>query len=602
VGPARGARSSRWARRGVPAGRVAAAVNAAWPATACVPEHDPVRHGGRRALGFLADLSQALAVSLDLRTTLEPALARILDFMQAEAASLFLLDETTNLLECRVCVGPVDIVGLKVAAGQGVVGRAVAQNAPQRIDDARNDARVNTRVDAETGFVTRAILCVPLATAQGPLGAIEIINRRDGGAFDEDAAEILRLIAAPMALAINNARLAAKLAEQQRIRREMALARSIQKSLLPRRRRGRFPLIGVNLPAHEISGDFYDYFELPDQRIAFFIGDISGKGLDAAFLMVRVASLLRFSGKDASTPAAWLSEVNRELCNTLQHGRFVCAVVGIYDRGTRCATLASAGFPPALRDDGIRFEELPADGPPLGILAEAEYGERQVDLADAALYLFSDGATDVREGARDRLGSDGLRGLIRRHAALAPEPRLRALIGELKRRKLVDDTTLLLLQEPRGSQVRELLALRFPAAPIRMRAVRAALRTALDAEEVAPELRDRLVLAVDEACTNIIRHAYHHQLGEDTCDETDSIALRVTRERDRLGFELRDEAPCVDAARIKPRDPSECRIGGLGLAFIDATMDAWYIEGLPGGCGNRLIMHKQLKAKTESDE
>ena len=555
---------------------------------------DSARAGGRRALGFLADLSQSLAVSLDLRETLGPALARIMDFMHAEAASLFLLDRATNLLECKICAGPVDIVGLKLEVGQGVVGRAVAENAPQRSDDARRDTRVNQRVDAETGFVTRAILCVPLATAQGPIGALEIINRRDGGAFDADDAEILRLVAAPMALAINNARLALEVAEQQRIRREMGLARSIQKSLLPKRRRGKFPLLGVNLPAHEISGDFYDYFDLADGRIAFFIGDISGKGLDAAFLMVRVASLLRFSGKAAPAPAAWLREVNAELCKTLHNGRFVCAVVGIYDRSARNAIVASAGFPPALLDRGGEFEELPADGPPLGILADAEYAERAVDLGAAALYLFSDGATDVREGPRARLGSDGLRELIHRYAPLAPEPRLRALIGELKRRRLVDDTTLLLLQEPRGSEVRELLALDFPADPCQMRGVRVALRTALDAEDVPPALRDRLVLVVDEACTNIMRHAY--------CGgASGTIALRVTRERDMLGFDLRDEAPCVDPERVKPRDLSECRAGGLGVAFIDATMDAWHIEGRPGGRGNRLVMRKRIAPSTENE-
>jgi sigma-B regulation protein RsbU (phosphoserine phosphatase) len=570
-------------------------VNAVQPVAASAPESDPARMNRRRALIFLADLSQSLAVSLDLKQTLKPALARIMDFMQAEAASLFLLDAATNLLECKICAGPVNIVGLKLAVGQGVVGRVIAENAPQRIDDARADARVNMRVDAETGFVTRAILCVPLATAQGPIGALEIINRRDGGVFSEDDAELLRLIAAPMALAINNARLAQEVAEQQRIRREMTLARSIQRSLLPKRRRGRFPLIGVNLPAHEISGDFYDYFDLPDGRLAFFIGDISGKGLDAAFLMVRVASLLRWIGRDAPAPAAWLREVNAELCRTLQNGRFVCAVAGIYDHAARRVIIANAGFPPALLDDGARFEELPADGPPLGILAEAEYGERTIDLARSALYLFSDGATDVRENARARLGVEGLCGLIRRYAQLAPESRLRALIGELKRRRLVDDTTLLLLQEPRGSEARGLLALSFPADPCEMRRVRAQLRTALDAEDVPPELRDRLVLVVDEACTNIMRHAY--------CGAASgTIALRVTRERDVLGFELRDEAPCVDASQIKPRDLSECRAGGLGVAFIDATMDAWHIEGIPGGRGNRLIMSKCIAPKAESEQ
>lgn len=541
----------------------------------------------RRALGFLAELSESLAVSLDLRETLDMAVTRIAGFMHAEAASLFLLDAATGVLECRICVGPVDINGLKIAVGQGVVGRCVAENATQIVREARNDPRVNANVDAETGFATRSILCAPLATARGVIGALEVINRRDGGLFDEDDAEILRLIAAPAALAISNAQLAHGLVEQQRIKRELELARKIQKSMLPRRRRGAFPLLGVNLPAHEISGDFYDFFDLPDGRLGFVIGDISGKGLDAAFLMVRVAGLLRWVGKRAPAPAEWLAEVNAELCKTLQDGRFVCAAVGIYDHATRAVTFASAGFPPALLFDAGTFEELLADGPPLGILGEASYGERRVELGDRALYLFSDGATDVRDAQRRTLGSEGLREMILRHAGLAPEPRLRALISDIKRLHVVDDTTLLLLQEPAGSSTQHLLDLHFPARAGEMRAVRAALRVALDAQEVGPELRDKLVLAVDEACTNVIRHAY---CGD--CDQ--GISLQLLREHDMLTFELRDSAPRVDPARLTARDLSECKPGGLGIPFINALMDEWKLAPALDGHGNVLRMRKRI--------
>jgi sigma-B regulation protein RsbU (phosphoserine phosphatase) len=548
----------------------------------------------RRALGFLADLSQELALSLDLRKTLAKAVRRIADFMHAEAASMFLVDPVSGLIECRLCVGPVDITGLKLELGQGIVGRAVAENAIQVVRDAQNDNRVNVRVDAETGFVTRSIICVPLSTADGAIGALEVINRRDGGLFEPDDAEILRSIAAPAAMAINNARLANSLVEQVRMRREMELARTVQKSLLPKRRRGKFPLVGVNLPAHEISGDFYDYFDLPDGRIAFFIGDISGKGLDAAFLMVRVASLLRWSGKEAPAPRQWLERVNAELCATLQEGRFVCAVVGQYDSRDDVALFASAGFPPALLSDGAQFDELLADGPPLGVLADVEYSERRIVLGDRALYFFSDGVTDVRDAQRNTLGSAGLRAMIARHAELAPEPRLRALIGELRGLRLVDDTTLLLLQKPRGNTMHVLLDLKFPAQPGEMRGVRAALRTTLDAQAVAPELRDRLVLAVDEACTNIIRHAY--------CGLTEeSIALRLSRQHDMLVFELRDDAPAVDPQKIKARDLSECRAGGLGVALIDTLMDDWHVQPGASGKGNVLRMRKRLEAKGEAE-
>lgn len=548
----------------------------------------------RRALDFLAELSQALALSLDLRKTLSMALGRIADFMQAEAASMFLVDPATQLIECRLCVGPVDIAGLKLEMGQGIVGRAVAENLTQIVRDAQTDARVNVRVDAETGFITRSIICVPLATAEGPIGALEVINRRGGGLFEPSDAVLLETVAAPAALAINNARLAYNLVEQQRIRRELELARRAQKSLLPKRRRGHFPLIGINLPAHEVSGDFYDYFDLPGNRIAFVIGDIAGKGLDAAFLMVRTASLLRWIGKEDTAPGRWLDRANAELCQWMREGRFVCALVGQYDRNDGSVVFASAGFPPALLLDDAGFREFPADGPPLGIMPDATYAETRLALGHAALYLFSDGMTDARDGARNRIGSDGMRELILRHTRLAPEPRLRALIGDLKHLDLVDDTTVLLLQEPRGDAAQLLLDLQFPAQAAQMRAVRARLRAALDEQGIGPELRDRLVLAVDEACTNVIRHAYCRE-----CD--DSIALLVKRQRDTLIFELRDEAPCVDPARITERTLDDCRPGGLGVPFIRMLMDEWRLQPGPGGRGNVLRMRKRLPTGAETE-
>jgi sigma-B regulation protein RsbU (phosphoserine phosphatase) len=254
------------------------------------------------------------------------------------------------------------------------------------------------------------------------------------------------------------------------------------KMLLPKRRRGKFPLIGINLPAHEISGGFYDWPDLPDGRIAFVIGDISGKGLDAAFLMVRVASLLRWSGKDGLAPAQWLARANNESCQTLNEGRFVCALVGQYDRSDGSVVFASAGFPPALLQSAKRFESFIADGPPLGILPDIDYGERRLTLGDDALYFFSDGAIDAREAGQQRIGSEGVRDMIARHTGLAPEPRLRALIGDLKRTQLADDTTVLLLQEPRGAAAQILLDLPFPARAEELRVVRARLREVLDTQ------------------------------------------------------------------------------------------------------------------------
>lgn len=404
-----------------------------------------------RLLTALADLSQALALSLDIDATLSQAVTRIADCMQAEAASVFLLDDSGQHLICRACAGPVDVRGLRLPIARGVVGRTFTANSCQLVRDAQADPDFAGKVDKKTGFSTRSLLCAPLASAEGPIGVLEVLNKRDGHLFDETDSDLLRLFAAPAALAISNAALVAELVEQDRIKRELELARRMQRSLLPKRRRGGYPVLGVNRPAREVSGDFYDFFDLPDGRIGFAIGDVAGKGVDASLLMMRTASLLRWAGKEGLSPDVWLARINDELAATVAQGMFVCAAAGYFDPRTRAVEWANAGFMPALLRSGPdAYREFEAGGPPLAVVPGMSYPIERAELAGASLWFFSDGLTDVRDAQHETIGMDGARAVLERHSALKPPARLRAIVDELKQHKLPDDTTLLLIEGGRA--------------------------------------------------------------------------------------------------------------------------------------------------------
>jgi sigma-B regulation protein RsbU (phosphoserine phosphatase) len=397
------------------------------------------------ALAFIADLAQSLASSLDLQATMRKSVQRVATAMQAEAASVFLLNDDQSALVCRASAGPVDVTGLTLPLGVGVVGRAFSTGLCQMVRDTAEDPDFAVEVDLQTGFRTRTILCTPLFSGRGVLGVLQVLNKR-GGLFGESDHLLLRALAALAALAISNARLAAESIEQERLHRELTMARRMQRGLLPRRRRGGFPVLALNRPAREISGDFYDYFDLPDGRIGFCIGDVAGKGLDAAFLMVRCASLLRWSGKDALSPSNWMARVNEEMCQTLANGSFVCAVAGYFDPKRGTLRWANAGFPPLIHIDGDhRPVAFRAEGPPLGIVADMNFPEQSVALDGGAAYLFSDGATDARDEEGTMLGVAGMQRLIEKHAGWRPETRLRRIVGELRRLRLQDDTTLMLI-------------------------------------------------------------------------------------------------------------------------------------------------------------
>ena len=317
-------------------------------------------------LEFLAVIGHDFASSLDIGDTLNKALNRIVNYMDAEAASLFLLEDDERELTCRACFGPVNITGLRLAADAGVVGRSVQENSSQIVRDVRNDPDFARSVDDRTGFITRSILCAPLSVKDRRVGAIELINKHGGdGLFSDQDRHGLQVLASSAALAIINTRLTAQLIEQEKVRRELELAADIQRNLLPRRGPTDYSVGGINVPARGVSGDFFDIFELDDGRICFNVGDVSGKGINAALLMAKTSSLYHCLGKTIHDPGKLLGLINDEICETGTRGMFVTMVGGVYQPATGSIRFANAGHEPPLHfTSGGEFEAYVADAPP----------------------------------------------------------------------------------------------------------------------------------------------------------------------------------------------------------------------------------------------
>lgn len=401
-----------------------------------------------RHLDLIAEMSQDFALSGDIEDTLRHGLATVADTVGAEAASLFLVDDATGELVCSACVGPVDTTGLRLPAGSGIVGATVAENRALVVRDAAAHPRFAKAVDGATGFVTRTILCAPMSVRDRRIGAIELLNKRAGGPFVAGDRRMLEALAASAALALHNARLMAAMVEQERVRRELELAASIQRSMLPAEG-GDGPAWGVNVPARIVSGDFYDILTLADGRVAFCIGDVSGKSFNAALLMAKTASLFRCLCKSIRQPGRLLAAINAELCETRAAGGvFITMAAGLYDPRDRVVRLANAGHEPALlaRADG-GWDRFPAEAPPLGIAPDlvAEPVPEARFVLDGALYLFTDGVSE-----HERLGPGGVLELLSEVAGLPPRRRLAAILDRLAARDgrgLRDDLTLLLLED-----------------------------------------------------------------------------------------------------------------------------------------------------------
>lgn len=582
---------------------------------------ESMHQGIQEQINLLASMTSEFANTLDVDDTLSKALPQITDYMQAEGAAVFLLDEDTQVITCIACFGATEITGLTLEYGQGIVGKCVADNEGALVRDVQNDPHFYAAVDDQTGFTTRSILCAPLSVKDRCVGAIELVNKKKSDdLFEENDLQILKTLASSAALAVLNARLAKALVEQERVKRELELAAEIQKRFLPDRIEitgPELPIAGVNKAARGVSGDFFDYFKLPDGRIYFGLGDVSGKGINAALLMSKTASLFRCLGKTVRDPGRLLGIINTELCETAAHGMFVTMAAGIYDPRPGCEgliRLANAGHEPVLLHVDGKFETFGADGPPLGIVPplpgeDGAYPEVQIFPKGGSLYIYTDGLTEGYTSTGLPLESEGVRKILNACADEDLQGRLDQLVGAVFQvgNTLRDDVTVLALTDSlrpqdetntklmqRGDESNEemdgewLIDFRFPARPSWMKMARACVREACIKVGCDDALTNDVVLALDEACQNVIRHAYGGPSDEE-------IELNVRQRPGRLVFRLRDFAPTVAPDKIKPRDLDDVRPGGLGTHLIQEVMDDVQYLRPSHGEGNLLKLVKNIE-------
>ncbi|MFO1435109.1 MAG: GAF domain-containing protein [Gammaproteobacteria bacterium] len=220
-----------------------------------------------RQIRVLAGAIQEFATSPNLQETLRSAIATFIAHMDADAGSIFLIEPGTNELICQQCAGPVDITGLKIPPGQGIVGRAVSTQSTQIVRNAHDESQFHSALDAGTGFVTRSILCAPLVVRGQSVGALELINKRSGdGQFDEEDRHLATAMASPAALAIHNSRMVSppesgvSQSTEERVRKELEMVREVQLSLLPRAGATDMPVVAINIAAREVSAIFMTSF------------------------------------------------------------------------------------------------------------------------------------------------------------------------------------------------------------------------------------------------------------------------------------------------------------------------------------------------------
>ena len=429
--------------------------------------------GGLRKLNLLLEATTLLHSQLPLETVLGHMLDHAVSVTDADRG-LLLETDANETLKVRLArrSGGLRLPPESLTPSQTAIQLALRRQSAVITEDL---AQADMDLQAAQSIVAqrlRAVVVIPLYALsrantdqsminikRGDFLGVLYLDSRRPAAFSKLDRQILDALAADAASILDNARLVERERERQRLEQEIGIARDIQQALLPKNFRDypHLAVSGINFPCLAVGGDYFDVFSLGDNRTAFLLADVSGKGLGAALCTNLLQGAL--SGMTLGTdPARVFNHVNRFLCDHAEIGRYATMFFGIIDDQGHLEYI-NAGHPsPFLIRNGVAEDVFTEGSYPVGLVPEAEYTTVCLKLEPGdTLVLFSDGVTEAMDPAEQLFGVPRLKEVLMGAATQTP-------LDELQRKVLdavenfargasqADDLTLLLVRY-RGAHV-----------------------------------------------------------------------------------------------------------------------------------------------------
>jgi len=354
-----------------------------------------------RQLRGLYEISQSFAESLSLDATLDAVTRTMVHLFEVDAAAIHMPDERSGALELRA----LSVADAKLReTAPALIGRPQPLTAPL----ARRLLRSRRPIVLEAGKVSprdahhvlepflqkgSTAVVVPLATPAEMLGTLTLLSLDPARPLDAETADTAMTVASQAALAIDNARL---------YQQQKDFSETMQRSLLPR---GLPDVPGLEV-GHvyessarvDVGGDVYDFLPLGDGRLAVVLGDVTGKGIEAAADMAMAKFSFRALARANPEPSEFLAAVNDVVAEEVEAGKFVTMLYVVVDPESREVACACAGHPPArVVGPGGEVSQLAARGLALGIASGEEYAAERMSLeAGSTVVLYTDGVIEAR--------------------------------------------------------------------------------------------------------------------------------------------------------------------------------------------------------------
>jgi serine phosphatase RsbU (regulator of sigma subunit) len=285
-------------------------------------------------------------------------------------------------------------------------------------------------------------MCAPLIRPDGKaFGVIQLDTQDRSKKFTRDDLTLLCSVANQAAISLENARMLHETVEQEKLKRDLQLAKTVQQNFVPRitPKVSGYEFCGFYEAAREVGGDYYGYIPLPDGKLVAAVGDVAGKGVSASLIMAKLSSDIRFSFLSESDPQKAIAKLNDLLYAFVSEmDRFVTLVAVVLDPSTHTVTMVSGGHSSPLLyrpSTGELFPAMPKSigGPPLGMIEGLPFDSCQAALEPGdSLLMFTDGVDESMNKRGERFEFEGVERVIKAAGKAGPKALVEKLVAAVK--------------------------------------------------------------------------------------------------------------------------------------------------------------------------
>jgi len=350
-------------------------------------------------LTLLNELALAASISLDVNQVLDTIVQKSVKAVRAEQGSIMLVTPQQES-PLKTLIRKEDFSGAMPGyrVGTHISGWVLKNKQPLIIEDLAKDERFN--VSAKEAGDIRTVLCVPIMIRGQLIGVLIMTNKKTGEPFTQNDLRLLSIIAAQSGQLIHNSELQQEAIEKKRLEHQLEMAKEIQHDLVPKSdpQNDFLEIASFFQPADAVGGDYFDYFDLGENKLGVVIADVSGHGPRAALVMTMIKGILHSITHNYYSAEKTLEEINAIVSAIIPADIFVTMQLLVFDLSDHTLSIANAGHNPVLyyvnKYKKCRLVEI--RGCALNILADCQYSSEKIALSSGDYILvYTDGINEA---------------------------------------------------------------------------------------------------------------------------------------------------------------------------------------------------------------